>query len=56
MINAFKAASSPTLQWHFIDDWDTYHLGLGEVHCGTNVRRTPTASWWTTAQHLMGSN
>jgi len=56
MINAFKAASSPTLQWHFIDDWDTYHLGLGEVHCGTNVRRTPTASWWTTAQHLMGGN
>lgn len=56
MINAFKAASSPSLQWHFIDDWDTYHLGLGEVHCGTNVRRTPTASWWTTAQHLMGSN
>ena len=56
MINAFKAASSPTLQWHFIDDWDTYHLGLGEVHCGTNVRRTPTASWWTTATHLMGSN
>ncbi|MBA3394194.1 MAG: hypothetical protein H0T89_16215 [Deltaproteobacteria bacterium] len=56
MINAFKAASSPTLQWHFIDDWNTYHLGLGEVHCGTNVRRTPTASWWTTAQHLMGSN
>ena len=56
MINAFKAVSSPTLQWHFIDDWDTYHLGLGEVHCGTNVRRTPTASWWTTAQHLMGGN
>jgi protein-arginine deiminase len=56
MITAFKAASSPTLQWHFIDDWDTYHLGLGEVHCGTNVRRTPTASWWTTAGHLMGSN
>jgi len=56
MINAFKAASSPSLQWHFIDDWDTYHLGLGEVHCGTNVRRTPTASWWTTAQHLMGGN
>lgn len=56
MIAAFKAASPASLVWHFIDDWNTYHLGLGEVHCGTNVRRTPTASWWTTAQHLMGSN
>lgn len=56
MINAFKAASPSSLQWHFIDDWNVYHLGLGEVHCGTNVRRTPTATWWTTAQHLMGGN
>lgn len=39
---------------HFIDDWDTYHRMEGEVHCATNVKRTPpeTASgysgpyWW----------
>ena len=22
----------------FADDWDTYHINMGEVHCGTNVR------------------
>lgn len=56
VLNAFKAAMPAGLQVHAIDDWDVYHMGLGEVHCGTNVRRTPAASWWTTAQHLMGSN
>src|SRR5690606_41792009 len=25
----------------FIDDWYSYHLLDGEVHCGTNVTRTP---------------
>jgi protein-arginine deiminase len=32
----------------FIDDWDTYHLNFGEVHCGTNVIRGPDLSrpWW----------
>ena len=56
VINAFKQAMPAGMEMHFIDNWDTYHLGLGEVHCGTNVRRTPTATWWTSAQHLMGSN
>ena len=30
-------------------NWDfrSYHLNLGEVHCGTNTRRTPPAqNWW----------
>lgn len=38
---------------HFIDDWNAYHIAMGEVHCGTNVIRTPpeleagfTARWW----------
>lgn len=31
----------------FVDVYDTYHLGLGEVHCGTNSRRAPdTTPWW----------
>lgn len=30
----------------WIDDWETYHLGSGEVHCGTNSLRDPTAPWW----------
>ncbi|KAF1638207.1 Protein-arginine deiminase type-1, partial [Eudyptes filholi] len=31
----------------FIDDYFSYHLLSGEVHCGTNVRRKPFAfKWW----------
>ncbi|XP_029434049.1 protein-arginine deiminase type-2-like isoform X2 [Rhinatrema bivittatum] len=31
----------------FIDDVVSYHRKLGEVHCGTNVRRKPfTYKWW----------
>ncbi|XP_074414564.1 protein-arginine deiminase type-3-like [Zonotrichia albicollis] len=31
----------------FIDDFFSYHVGQGEVHCGTNVRRKPFAfKWW----------
>lgn len=31
----------------FLDDWLTYHLNSGEVHCGSNAERQPEASWWT---------
>ncbi|XP_033015376.1 protein-arginine deiminase type-3-like [Lacerta agilis] len=31
----------------FIDDYKTYHKDLGEVHCGTNVRRKAFSfKWW----------
>jgi protein-arginine deiminase len=31
----------------WIDDWDLYHVGAGEVHCGTNAaRKIPEAKWW----------
>ncbi|XP_075047431.1 protein-arginine deiminase type-1-like [Mixophyes fleayi] len=31
----------------FIDDFATYHLNYGEVHCGTNVVRKPFSfKWW----------
>lgn len=31
----------------FIDDFFTYHVGQGEIHCGTNSQRTPpTDKWW----------
>lgn len=31
----------------FVDDISAYHKFLGEVHCGTNVRRQPFAfKWW----------
>lgn len=32
----------------YIDDWYTYHLGMGEVHCGTNTLRDARAPWWPT--------
>ncbi len=30
----------------YIDDWYTYHLGMGEIHCGTNTLRDASAAWW----------
>ena len=49
-------ANGPTCD--FIDDWDDYHVALGEIHCGTNELRAPYngqaafgnaryANWWT---------
>ncbi|MGW6457733.1 protein-arginine deiminase domain-containing protein [Streptomyces sp. NPDC055078] len=29
----------------YIDDYHTYHRGMGEVHCGTNTLRE-TSAWW----------
>ena len=35
---------------HYVDDYHTYHLQLGEVHCGTNTRRRPPSiPWWEQA-------
>jgi hypothetical protein len=42
------------LSVHFVDDWENYHSLDGEVHCGTNVKRTPPEAapgyagpqWW----------
>ncbi|HUS64952.1 MAG TPA: protein-arginine deiminase family protein [Kofleriaceae bacterium] len=48
-IAAFAERMPPGLELFFVDDWDVYHLSRGEVHCGANVRRTPTAAWWTAA-------
>ena len=40
-------AKITSLTEHFIDDWDTYHLSGGEVHCGTNAtRKPPGTTWW----------
>ncbi len=46
-----RLPASATPVW--VDNWDLYHLGGGEVHCGTNASRTPTAQWWTDALHLI---
>eukprot|EP00058_Branchiostoma_floridae_P001769 XP_002587257.1 hypothetical protein BRAFLDRAFT_61678 [Branchiostoma floridae] len=35
------------LSCEFLDDWYSYHVFLGEVHCGTQTRRQPSAfKWW----------
>lgn len=32
---------------HFIDDWEPYFRGGGEIHCGTNTSRQPfVQKWW----------
>ncbi len=33
----------------YIDDWYTYHIGMGEVHCGTNTLRDTGTPWWPKA-------
>uniref|UniRef100_A0AAY4DG28 Protein-arginine deiminase n=1 Tax=Denticeps clupeoides TaxID=299321 RepID=A0AAY4DG28_9TELE len=36
------------LRCTFIDDFASYHKLLGEVHCGSNVRREPfKTKWWS---------
>ncbi|MGX2996764.1 protein-arginine deiminase domain-containing protein [Streptomyces sp. JNUCC 64] len=30
----------------YLDDYYTYHLAGGEVHCGTNVLRDTSRPWW----------
>jgi hypothetical protein len=32
----------------WVNDWTNYHTQMGEVHCGTNVRREPYGGdpWW----------
>jgi hypothetical protein len=52
VLAAFADAMPEGLETIFIDDWYTYHMALGEVHCGTNVLRTPIANWWEVATHL----
>ncbi|MBR8640502.1 protein-arginine deiminase domain-containing protein [Streptomyces tuirus] len=29
----------------YLDGW-LYHIGMGEVHCGTNTLRDASAAWW----------
>ena len=54
VIEAFTNNLPDAVIPHYVDNWDVYHLNLGEVHCGTNMTRTPTANWWEVALHLLG--
>ncbi|GHH84084.1 protein-arginine deiminase domain-containing protein [Streptomyces capitiformicae] len=41
------AYTSAGMKVSYIDDWETYHIGMGEIHCGTNTLRNTSAAWWT---------
>jgi protein-arginine deiminase len=30
----------------FVDDWNVFHVGTGNIHCGTNLLRAYHAPWW----------
>ncbi|NVB36323.1 hypothetical protein G6O69_00670 [Pseudenhygromyxa sp. WMMC2535] len=53
-IAAFADALPSAYEIHHVDDWYTYHVYIGEVHCGSNVSRTPTDDWWQDGMHLLG--
>ena len=53
-IPEIEAALPEGLVSHWLDDWENYHIMLGEVHCGSNTIRTPLENWWEAAAHLLG--
>jgi len=41
-------AAGKGLAVHFVDDWSSYHVNMGEVHCATNPEGpAPVLPWWT---------
>jgi protein-arginine deiminase len=54
LIPIFESLLPASVTPHWTDDWFTYHLGWGEVHCGSNTQRTPAGEWWNDARHLLG--
>ena len=52
-IAEIEALLPPEHEFIWLDDWEGYHIAWGEVHCGSNTRRTPIANWWEDALHLI---
>jgi protein-arginine deiminase len=54
----FKASLEQSLaalevKVHWVEDWDGYHINLGEVHCGSNaIRAIPQKTWWMGAAEV----
>lgn len=42
-----KVVSSIGYTPRYVDDFLSYHLGEGDVHCGTNTLRSIKDQWWT---------
>lgn len=56
-VAAVEAILPDNVEPHWLDDWDWYHMMLGEVHCGSNTQRTPSdRNWWDDAMHLIGDD
>jgi hypothetical protein len=53
MIAAVEDMMPSNVELHFVDNWSVYHMGLGEVHCGTNGTQTPVDWWNRDVAHLM---
>jgi len=53
LIEYVRDSFPESLDVHFVDNWYVYHMQLGEVHCGTNVQRTPDPAWWQASTHLL---
>ena len=47
LIAAVNALLPAEVEPIWLDDWQDYHLAWGEVHCGSNSRRTPMDDAWT---------
>ncbi len=41
-----KILSSLGGRVEFVDSWQKYHALMGDVHCGSAVKRTPVVEWW----------
>ncbi len=52
-VQDFEALLPANLNPIWTDDWNVYHMGWGEVHCGSNTLRTPVGEWWNNARHLL---
>jgi hypothetical protein len=47
-----RARMPNSLELIFLDDW-VYHENLGNLHSGTNVKRTAPRTWWEDGGHLL---
>lgn len=47
-----RAALEPLgLEVFFVDVWYSYHILIGEIHCGTEIQHAPfSAPWWEVEQ------
>ena len=51
-VDIFEAETEEVLnaigvEVHWIETWDVYHTGAGQVHCGSNTEREPSQTpWW----------